>query len=376
VEVDIKESNLRSEASAAAAADFAEGADVREWLRCLADSWPLVLASPFVFGALGIAVSFLITPRFSSHTTFLPPQQQSGAVSALASLGTLAGLAGSSGIKNPADQYVSLLQSETVADHLLDRFKLLDVYDVKFRDQARSELSRRSSISAGKKDGLVTVDVEDTEPQRAAALANQYVEELRHLTGTLAVSEAQQRRAFFEGQLQEVKSRLIVAQTALQKSGFDAGALKADPRTAAEGYARLRADYAAAQVRLETLRGSLAESAPEVRQQSATVAALQSQIHALEQAVPAGSNDPDYTGKYREFKYEETLFDVMARQYEVARVDESREGALIQVVDVAKPAERKSSPKRMLFALGGAIAGTLLTIFWLVARGHRRPRDA
>ncbi|MDP9123127.1 MAG: Wzz/FepE/Etk N-terminal domain-containing protein [Pseudomonadota bacterium] len=342
------------------------------FLRLLRERWRLVIAAPVLFGALGIAGSFLVTPRFTSSTLFIPPQQQGSAAGALASLGSLAGLAGVASTKSSVDQYVSLLQSNAVVDRLIDHFKLLGVYDVKFRDQARTELARRSSIFAGRKDGLVTVAVEDTDPLRAAALANLYVDELRRLAGTLAISEAQQRRTFFESQLQLVKTKLVMAQTALQESGVGQASLKAEPAAAAATYARMRADLAAAQVRLETSKGSLADGAPLVREQAATVAALQSQIHALESSVTVNSSDPDYTSKYREFKHEESLFDVMARQYEIARVDESREGALLQVVDVALPAERKSSPKRLVYGLLAAFGGTCAVMVALVLRSRRR----
>ena len=340
--------------------------------RPVAERWRLVVAASFIFGALGIATSFLVAPRFSSHALFIPPQQQSGAAGALASLGSLASLAGASSVKNSIDQYVSLLQSNAVVDRLIDRFKLLEVYDVKFRDEARIKLARHSTIVAGKKDGLITVEVEDVDPQRAAAMANQYVEELRHLASTLTVSEAQQRRAFFESQLQAVKAKLVTAQVALQESGVGAASVKAQPAAATGTYAKLRADLMAAQVRLETMRGSLADSAAEVRQQSATVSALESQIHLLESSAKIDSSDPDYTSKYREFKYEESLFELLARQYELARIDESRDGALLQIVDSARPAERKSYPKRLVFAALGAFAGALATMTALIWHSRRR----
>ncbi len=316
----------------------------------------VVLAAPVMFALFGIGASFLVTPRYASHTTFLPPQQQSSAASALASLGALAGLTGNN-TRNPADQYVALMQSDTVTDRMIERFDLMKVYDVPYRAFARRELSQSSSITADKKDGLITVEVTDASQARAAAMANQYVAELRRLNDTLAVSEAQQRRVFFENQLRQIKLKLVVAQTELQKSGFDTHALKAEPKAAADAYARLRANLAAAEVRLVALRSSLADTAPEVREQTAAVEALQQQLAAQETTEPADQNDPDYVGKYREFKYQETLFDLMARQYELARVDESREGALIQVIDVAQPAELKSWPKRYLFAIGGALLG-------------------
>lgn len=347
--------------------------NLRELLQPLLDQWKLMLAAPVLAGALGVAGSYLITPVFSSTTTFLPPQQQqSSAASALASLGSLAGLAGgAAGIKSPAEQYVSLMQSVTVADRLIDKFNLLTTYEAKFRQDARKTLATNSQISVGKKDGLITVTVEDTNPQQAAAMANQYVEELRRMTQVLAVSEAQQRRVFFEKQLQEAKTRLTAAQTALQDSGFNAGALKAEPKAAAESYARVRAELTAAEIRLQTLRSNLAEGAPEVRQLTTTVQALRGRLAEQERSeAETGSNaaGPNYVSKYREFKYQETLFELMARQYELARVDESREGALIQVVDAASPAERKIKPKRSLFALGTAFVGTVLLGLFLIVR--------
>ncbi len=348
---------------------------LQEFLRPVGQRWRMMLAAPFVFGAIGAGVSYLITPVFESHTSFLPPQQQqSSAAAALASLGSLTGLATGGGIKSPVDEYIGLMQSETVEDRIIDRFKLMQVYDLKYRDQTRVALAHRSKIAADKKTGLISVQVEDTDPARASQIANQYVQELRELTSTLAVSEAQQRRLFFEGQLQATKARLINAQTALQASGFDAGAIKAEPHATAEAYAKARADLAAAQVRLETMRSSLADTAPQIMQQSIQVAALQRQVDSLESSSAAASgSSPDYIGKYREFKYQETLFDMMAKQYELARADESREGALIQVVDPARPGERRIWPKRTLIALGAAIGGTLLLALLVALAARLRP---
>lgn len=332
----------------------------------------LLLGVTVLTGALGAAGSFLITPTFTSTTTFLPPrQQQSVAASALSSLGALAGLGGAS-VKSPADEYVGLMQSVTVSDRIIDRFKLAQVYQQKYRSRTRKRLSENVQIVVGKKDGMIAVNVDDVDPARAAAIANQYVEELRYMTSVLAVSEAQQRRMFFEKQMNEVKGRLTSAQAALQDSGFNAGAMKTEPRTAADEYARLRAEMTASDVRLQTLRQSLTESAPEVQQQAATLQALRAKVNQLEKSSLADTSAPDYVSKYREFKYQETLFDLMAKQYELARADESREGALIQVVDPAQPAELKSSPKRAFIAVGTAFLGLVLCAGWLMTRGRKQ----
>lgn len=334
----------------------------------------LVLA-PVAAGLLALGVSYLITPTFTARTVLLPPQhQQSMAASALASLSGLGALAsGTAGLRNPVDQYVALMQSETALDRIIDRFELMRVYESKLRREARRELLANTRITAGKKDGLIVVEVDDVDPKRAAAIATQYVEELRHLTAVLAVTEAQQRRQFFEEQMKSARDALTRAQQALQASGFTAGALRAEPRAAAEQYARVRAEVTAAEVRLQSLRSRLADATPEVQQAQSTLSALRSQLALLER-TPSERNDSDYVGRFREFKYQETLFELFARQYELARLDESREGALVQVVDPAAIPEWKSAPRRARIAANAA--GLALALVVAVLIGAARWRAA
>lgn len=335
----------------------------------LVEHWKLWLLGSLAIGVAALGIAFLMTPTFTARTSFMPPQQQqSGLASALSSLGGLAGLAGvSSGIKSPADQYVALMQSVSATDRLIDQFDLVKLYDVKYRFEARKVLEQNTRIAVGKKDGLISVEVDDEKPDRAAAMANAYVEELRRLTSVLAVSEAQQRRVFFEKELKEARDQLAKAQEALQASGFTIGALRAEPKAAAESYARLKAEITASEVRLQVLRGSLADSAPEVQRQLAQLGAQRAQLARLEQAGDVNVG-PDYVSKYREFKYRETLFDLFAKQYELARVDESREGALIQVVDPAVPPEYKSKPKRAFIAAAATLLSLLLLGMFILVR--------
>jgi capsule polysaccharide export protein KpsE/RkpR len=235
-------------------------------------------------------------------------------------------------------------------------------------------------ISLGKKDGLITVDVDDTDRARAAAIANDYVNELRKMTDVIAVTSAQQRRMFFERLMKESKERLAQAQLALEASGFSPGAIKTEPRAAADTYASLRAQLTAAEVRLEALRQTMADTSPEVQTQEGLVRALREQVGRLEQTENNGDKNADYVGRYREFKYQETLFDLLSRQYELARVDESRDGGLIQVVDPARPAEHKLRPQRAVISVTVALLsllswGIVLTLRerWRVGRRHALP---
>ena len=334
-----------------------------------------IAALSLAVGLAAYGVTLLMTPVFTARSVIISPQQQqNSAASALASLGALAGLAGGS-VKSPAEQYVSVMQSVTVGNRIVDRFKLMEVYDAKFRVDALKNLSTNVRISAGKKDNLISIDVDDTDPTRAAAIANAYVDELRWVTNNLALTEAQQRRAFFQQQLLETKTALQNAQLQVQKTGFTAGALKSEPKAAAEAYARTKADIAAAEIRLSTLRRSMTDSAPEVQQVTTALAGLRAQLGQFERPLEASSNQ-DYVSAYREFKYQEALFEIFAKQFELAKMDEAREGTLIQVLDKATPPERKSKPKRAMIAVVSTVLAGLVFAVFFTTRTLRRSRVA
>jgi uncharacterized protein involved in exopolysaccharide biosynthesis len=284
----------------------------------------------------------------------------------------LGGLAGAAtGLKNPADQYVAFMKSDTVSNALIDRFKLIDRYEAELKTDARRTLDASARISSGK-DGLITVEVDDKEPAFAATMANAYVEELGKLLNRLAVTEAQQRRAFFEKQLTSAKDNLVKAEIALKASGVNSSALKATPAAAVEGLARLKAGITAQEIKLASMRGYLSESAPDFKQAQTELAAMRSQLARTEKPEPATPGDADYVARYRDYKYFETLFELFAKQFELAKVDEAREGATIQVVDAAQPPERKSKPKKALIALIATLAtGFALLLFVFIRQALR-----
>ena len=343
-------------------------------LQVVADNLRLLVLGPLAVGVLALGITFAITPTFTSSTTFMPPQQQqSGAAMLLQSLGALGGIAGAAtGLKNPNDQFVSLLKSEAVEIALVDRFNLMERYKVEFKVDARLALENASKINSGK-DGLITVDFSDKDPVFAASVANAYVEELRKLLDRLALSEAQQRRAFFERQLLEVKGKLTNAERALQATGVNGSALKSSPDAAITAVAELQARLAAQEVKLASMRGYLAENAPEFKQAQTELAALRTQLNKFENSSPSASGgDSDYVARYRDFKYYETLFELFAKQYELAKVDESREGPVIQVVDLAQPPERKSKPKKALIAVLATLASGFALLVFVFVRDSMR----
>lgn len=322
----------------------------------------LLLGLSVVAGLLALGISFQITPTYTASTQILPPQQSSTAAAMLGSLaGATAGVLSGNlpGLKNPSDQWVALLKSRAIADALVRQFQLQELYEARYVFQARDALAGNSRITAGK-EGLIDIEVDDVDPQRAAKLVVAYVDELQRLTTTLAVTEAAQRRLFFERKLQESKASLIKAETALKEGGISANVLKTNPDTAVSQLAQAQAAVSAQEVKVAVMRGSLTENNPDYRQAARELASLRDQVRQIEQATPGqGQGDAaQYVARYREFKYHETLFDLFARQYELARADEARDGALIQLVNPVLVPEYKSRPKRGQMA----VLSTLLTL--------------
>ena len=338
-------------------------------LQVVAENARLLILGPLFIGLVALGWAYTITPTFTATTRIMTPQQQqSGAAAALAQLGALAGMAGAAaGIKNPADTYIALLKSRTLADRMIDRFKLMEVYKAQYRDDARNALGGATRASAGK-DGLITIEVDDRDPKRAADLTNAYVEELATLTSSLALTEAQQRRQFFEKELAKARENLVRAETALGAAGVSENVLKFNPEAMGEGIATLKAQAVAKEVQLSSMRGYLTANSPDFRQVQQELAALRAQLAKAARNPPTGGN-ADYINRYRDFKYNEVLFEQLARQYELAKIDESREGAIIQVVDAAEPPERKSKPKKAQIAILATLAsGFVLLLFVFVRR--------
>jgi tyrosine-protein kinase Etk/Wzc len=345
-------------------------------LQTIVDNLRLLVFGPLAVGITALGISYLIPPTYTAKTQFLPPQQQqSAAASMLASLGSLGGLAGAvGGIKNPADQFLAYMKSVTVQDTLIERFDLQERYETKTKTEARFALTGSVRAASGK-DGLISVEVDDKDPKFAAELANAHVEELGKLLGKLATTEAQQRRLFFEKQLTQAKEKLIQSEIELKSTGVSGSVLKSNPASAVAAVAGLQAAVTAQEVKLGAMRGYLAETAPEFKQALNELTNLKTQLAKQEKDTPANSNfaaQGDYVSKYREFKYNETLFELFAKQFEIAKVDESREGAVIQVLDAALPPERKSKPKKALIAITSTLAtGFALMLFVFIRQAMR-----
>jgi len=327
-------------------------------------------------GLLVLVLSLLLPNMYTATTRILPPQQtQSMASAMLGQLGPLANLAGHDlGLKNPNDIYIAMLESRSAGDALIQRFDLIRRYRSRSMDKTREELAKRTAVINGK-DGIISILYEDEDPRRAADISNAYVEELSKISTTLAITEAGQRRLFYENQLRLAKEQLSNAEAALRVTQESTGLIEpgAQAKAIIESVAGLRAQIAVKEVQLKAMSVFATDVNPDYVRTQREIAGLRGQLSQLERdtgAQPKGDLQVatekvpeagmEYLRGYRDMKYHETIFELIAKQYEMAKMDEARDVAVIQVLDPAIPPEKKSRPQRLSMVLV-AVFGTALT---------------
>jgi tyrosine-protein kinase Etk/Wzc len=365
-------------------------ADSIALLAILAKYKRAVLGIPAIVAVLAVILALLLPKTYLGEARIVPLQQnQSMALSLLSQVGggALAGVAGSAiGLRSLADLYVGILKSRTIADAIIARFKLQDLYEQDTLVDTRRLLEDRTTVSSGR-DGIIVVAFEDKDPARAAAIANAYVEELERVNQNLAISEAGVRRGFFERQLKQAKDNLADAEIKLRTSQEKTGLLKLDDqgRAIIEAVAALRAQIALKDVQLASMRSFATDTNPDYKRARDELAELKMQLQRTERAestkdvnifIPTGKVPEvglEYIRKLREVKYHEVLFELLAKQYELARLDEAKDAVVIQIVDKAVPPDKKHKPKRMLMVIGLTfLAFGLTVIFVFVREGARR----
>ncbi len=350
-----------------------------------------VLGLPVIAGVLTAVIVFLMPNIYTATARILPPQQdQSTAVALLGQLANIGtGSAGSLfGLKNPSDLYVGMLKSRTVADRVIERFKLKDRYREDTLIDTRKVLEDVTRISTGK-DAIITIEVDDEDPTKAAEIANAYVAELDRLNDSLAINQASQRRLFFAKQLEQTKNALASAEVSLKQTQERTGLIKLDEqgRAIIDAVAQVQAQVAAKEVQLEAMKSFATELNPELVRARKELAGLRQQLRRVQRENAAGNGEVliasdrvpevglEYVRKLREVKYYESLFELVAKQYELARLDEAKDASVIQVVDRAIAPDKKSKPKRTLTVLLAALIASVISIvlaFVIEAHDTRR----
>lgn len=332
---------------------------------------------------LAVSAAFLIKPRFSSTAVLLPPQQQNSGMSAV--LGQLSGLAGAAGsiagVKNPSDVYIAMLESRTISDKLIAQFDLRNRLEAKTLDDAREKL-KNVAVITGEKTGTISIVTQDSDPVFAANLANAYVTELSSLTKKLAITDAAQRRLFFEKQLVSVKNDLANAEIELRQIQEKTGMLELEGQVKGiiSGVAQLEGTITAKEVQLSAMRSFATINNPDLQRLQNEIQGYRAQLEKLKSGkttkegdimVPTGKIPEigvEYIRGLRNVKYQETIFELLAKQYELAKIDEARESSTIQVLDEAVPAQKKSKPKKLIIVSIGVLGGIILALFLALLR--------
>lgn len=339
-----------------------------------------IAVSVFLAGLAAIVASFLVPSSYTATTKLMPPQQtQSITNQILGQLGPLAGLAGGKDLsgRNPSELYVAILRSDSIEDTLIQQFNLLDVYHKKLMEDARKVLGARSEIVASK-EGIISISVKDKDPGRAAAIANGYVDDLYKLNQTLAVSEAAQRRLFFEQQLDQEKDRLANAEVALAQAEQKSGLIQLDSQARAtiEQNSQLEAELAATEVQLRSMSSFATTENPDYVSLKERETALQAQIERNASKQGPGKHligtgtipelGVEYLRRMRDLKYHDALYELLMRQTEAAKIDEAKNASIIQVLDKALIPQRRSSPRRIAYLAGGLLLGAFFSSIWAV----------
>ena len=354
----------------------------------IAERKRIVLRVTAVFAVLAIIISLILPASYTATVTLLPPQESSSMGAALASqLGNLGGMAalagGESRPQEPERPIRCDVQSRTVEDAMVQRFGLMQEYHAHYLSDARKVFENHTTVDGNGKDGLIHISVEDHNASRAAELANGYVDQFRDLSQHLAITEASQRRLFFQQELEQAKNNLANAEVALEQTEQKTGVIQPDSQERAliESAASLRAQITAREVQIQGMQTYATGENSELIQAQQELAGLRAQLAKLGGSEDTSGNEfmipkglvpkagMEYVRRLRDVKYYETIFDILARQFEVAKLDEAKEGAMIQVVDPAIPPDRRSFPKRGLIVIGATVVGFISGFSWPYSRG-------
>lgn len=350
------------------------------------------------FLVIATIIAFLIPKRYDSTARLMPPDDQSGSgvalMAALANragstgLGALAG--GLLGLRTTGDLFIGILKSRTMQDQLVDQFHLKDIYDVSRDDQAQRKLEENTEISSDRLSGIITLTVSDRDPKRAAQMASAYIDGLNSMVASLSTSSAHRERVFLEGRLAEVRQNLEQAENQFSQFASKNTAIDIPEQGKAmvTAAATLEGQLIAAESELEGLKQIYTDNNVRVRSVSARVEELRQQLQKMggqgTDSAPGEQGDQSlfpsirqlpllgvtYADLYRRTKVQETVFEALTQEYELAKVEEAKEIPTVKVLDAPNVPERKSFPPRLLIIFAAGFLSLALGVVWLLGTEH------
>jgi len=336
----------------------------------------LIIYMTFGAAVVSAIIVLLLSDVFMSEARIMPPSQGNAAAAQLLNQFT-GGLSLSSILGGgTSDLYAGMLQSRSVLDGVISKFDLMKLYEEDNLIDTREELKDNIKVDTDPKSGIVTVSVYDKDPKRAANMANAFIDELKKLSSGLAISDAAQRRLYYEEQLKATKLNLEKAEEALKAFGEKTGVLQVEEQGKAvfEGIAALRAQIAAKEVEIKVMKSYSTPNNPDLQKLEDALSALRSEANKLEAKGGSGFDPLMSAGRMpaaameglrlmRDVKFNEKLFEMLMALYETAKLDEAKTASIIQVVDTAIPSDKKAKPKRALLVLLAMSAGFFMSVF-------------
>jgi uncharacterized protein involved in exopolysaccharide biosynthesis len=350
--------------------------DLLDLLFVMAKRKRLIIGITLGSALLIAIISLMMSPIYLAETKIISPQVNSSMNAQLLNqIGAASGLLGVvPGVKSPNELYIGLLKSRPVLDRIIDRFDLMRLYDEKYREDARRSLLKNIKARNDLKSGIITIGIEDKDPKRSADMANALIEELRVMNKGLSVTEAAQRRLFFEEQLKDAKDSLSKSEEAMKGFQEKSGAVKIDAQADAiiGGISQLMAQIAAKDVQVRVMRTYSTPQNPDILRAEEELKGMRDQLSKLESKsegtsvmVPTGnmpSTGTQYVRLMRDLRFNETLYELLFGQFQAAKIDEARDAAVIQVIEKAVPPEKRSRPKRRLMVILAIISGFFVSI--------------
>lgn len=372
-------------------------------LRLLWENRPLLFRATACGFMLSLALAFLLPIRYEATTQLMPPDPQS--LSGLASVLTLANKNGGMGMlagdllgmRTSGALFIGILRSHTVKQHIVASLELQRHYRSRSVEDAVRELQRNTQLSEERKSGIISIGVADRNPQVAAAVTKAYVTQLDGTLAQLNTSAAHRERVFLEERLQTVKKDLDAAakqfsEFASQNNALD---IKEQGKTMVEAAASLQAHLIAAQSEMQGLRQIYTDNNVRVRALRARIAELQAKVDQLgggglgnEKGGREGRDLPypsirrlpllgvTYADLYRETKVQDTLYEVLTEQAELAKVQEAKETPSVKVLDPAQPPDRRSFPPRSLITFLGTLFAIVAAIVWILTSARWKETDS
>lgn len=347
----------------------------------------LVFGLPFGAACVAAIVTLLMPNVFTATAKIMPPpqSQQFGTAALLGQLGVISG---GGAVKNPSEVLAAMIRTRTVMHGVINRFDLKKIYHKDLMVDAQRALEERTRIAVSR-EGVLSIDVDDTNPILAASIANGFVDELQKLQNNLGSAEASQRRLYFDKHLKQAKNDLSTAENNMRAFKERTGLVFPEGQAAlsVSASASVRAQVTAKEIQLAAMRAFATDRNPDLQRTEIELAGLRSQLSKMEADANQGKGDvlmsignvpgatTDYVRLYRDYKYQEMLHEILARQYETARLDELKAASPIQILDLAIAPEKKSKPRRTQIVLVTAVAVFFLSaLIALVLNAYERAR--